>query len=66
MDELVLDAFGKINLALDVLYKRDDGYHEINTIMQQIGLKDTVILKIGLRVFVFSVMTIEFLLMKGI
>lgn len=54
MDELVLDAFGKINLALDVLYKRDDGYHEINTIMQQIGLKDTVILKNrseGIRIF---------------
>jgi len=45
MNEIVLDAFGKINLALDVLYKRDDGYHEINTIMQQIDLKDTIILR---------------------
>lgn len=42
MDEIVLNAYGKINLALDVLYKRDDGYHEINTIMQQIQLKDKV------------------------
>ncbi|NLX62633.1 MAG: 4-(cytidine 5'-diphospho)-2-C-methyl-D-erythritol kinase [Tissierellia bacterium] len=45
MDEIILDAFGKINLALDVLYKRHDGYHEINTIMQQIDLKDTIILR---------------------
>lgn len=45
MDEVTLDSYGKINLSLDVLYKRDDGYHEINTIMQQIDLKDTIILK---------------------
>jgi len=42
MEEVVIDAHGKINLALDVLYPRDDGYHEINTIMQQIDLKDTI------------------------
>lgn len=45
MEEIILDAYGKINLALDVLYKRDDGYHEIDTVMQQIELKDTLILK---------------------
>lgn len=45
MGEIALDAFGKINLALDVLYKREDGYHEINTIMQQIDLKDRIIIK---------------------
>ena len=33
-------SFAKINLALDVLYKRDDGYHELNTIMQEIDLAD--------------------------
>ena len=33
-------SYGKINLALDVLCKRDDGYHEINTIMQEIDLAD--------------------------
>lgn len=44
MDEIVLDSYAKINLALDILYKRDDGYHEINTIMQQIDLKDRVII----------------------
>ncbi len=45
MDEVVIDAYGKINLALDVLYPRNDGYHEIDTIMQQIALKDTITLK---------------------
>lgn len=45
MEELILDSHGKINLGLDVLYKRTDGYHEINTIMQEIDLKDRVILK---------------------
>lgn len=45
MEEIVLESFAKINLALDVLYKRDDGYHEINTLMQQIDLKDNIILR---------------------
>lgn len=42
MDEVVLEAFGKINLYLDVLWKREDGYHEIRSIMQSIDLKDTI------------------------
>jgi len=41
------DSYGKINLALDVLYKRDDGYHEISSIMQQISLHDTLIIEEG-------------------
>lgn len=45
MGELALESYGKINLSLDVLYKRDDGYHELNTIMQQVDLMDKIILK---------------------
>lgn len=45
MDEITLEAFGKINLSLDVLHKRPDGYHELDTIMQQIDLKDTITLR---------------------
>lgn len=45
MKEIVLESYGKINLGLDVLYKREDGYHEINTIMQQISLSDTLIMR---------------------
>ena len=37
-------AYAKINLALDVLYKRLDGYHEVSMLMQSINLYDTVTL----------------------
>lgn len=42
--EISMPAFGKINLALDVLGTRADGYHEIRTVMQTVGLHDTVTL----------------------
>lgn len=42
MDKIIIDSFGKINLILDILYKREDGYHELNTIMQEIALKDVI------------------------
>ncbi|NMB08172.1 MAG: 4-(cytidine 5'-diphospho)-2-C-methyl-D-erythritol kinase [Tissierellia bacterium] len=45
MEKIILESHGKINLSLDVLYKREDGYHELNTIMQEIELKDTIILR---------------------
>lgn len=35
-------APGKLNLALDVLAKRDDGYHEMRMLMQTVSLCDTV------------------------
>ena len=34
MDKLALKAYGKINLGLDVLRKRPDGYHNLKMIMQ--------------------------------
>lgn len=37
-------AYAKINLALDVLYKRTDGYHEVRMVMQSIDLYDIVTL----------------------
>lgn len=39
---LKLKAYGKINLALDVLRKREDGYHEVRMIMQTVGIYDQV------------------------
>lgn len=45
MEQLTIESYGKINLALDVLYKREDGYHELNTVMQQISLKDKLTFK---------------------
>lgn len=35
-------AYGKINLGLDVLRKREDGYHDVRMIMQTVGLYDQI------------------------
>ncbi len=43
---LDIQARGKINLTIDVLYKRSDCYHEVEMIMQSIGLKDIVTLEL--------------------
>lgn len=40
-------APAKINLALDVLSKRPDGYHNVSMIMQTIALYDTITIKSG-------------------
>lgn len=39
---VTLAAFGKVNLFLDVLKKRDDGFHAVNMIMQGVRLADMV------------------------
>ena len=38
MDEITLKALAKINLGLDVVRRREDGYHEVRMIMQTIHL----------------------------
>ncbi len=40
-------ARAKINLFLQVLGRRDDGYHELRTLMCCIGLHDTLTLRLG-------------------
>lgn len=40
MNNIVLRAYGKINLGLDVLRRREDGYHDVKMIMQTVGLYD--------------------------
>lgn len=42
MKELTLRACAKINLTLDVLQKRADGYHDIRSVMQTIDLCDEI------------------------
>lgn len=39
---LGLKAYGKINLGLDVLRRREDGYHEVRMIMQTVSIFDRV------------------------
>ncbi len=45
MDELCLKAYAKVNLSLCILGKRADGYHELYSVMQQIGLHDEVLMR---------------------
>ena len=40
MNHINLKAYAKINLGLDVVRKREDGYHEVRMIMQTINLYD--------------------------
>ena len=40
MKTLHIKSFAKVNLGLRVLEKRDDGYHNINTIMQTVSIFD--------------------------
>lgn len=40
MDKITLKSSAKINLTLDVIGKRDDGYHNIESIFQSIGIYD--------------------------
>mgnify|MGYP002861826301 CR=1 FL=1 len=42
MKEIVLDAYGKINIGLDVTGRRDDGYHLVRMIMQTVDISDQV------------------------
>ena len=42
MERVRLRAFAKVNYALEVQGLRDDGYHEIRTVMQSVSLADEV------------------------
>lgn len=42
MKKMVLDVCAKINLSLDVIGKREDGYHLLSMIMQSVNLKDRI------------------------
>jgi 4-diphosphocytidyl-2-C-methyl-D-erythritol kinase len=45
MREVKVSAFAKINLRLDILGKRPDGYHELRTIFQSVSLRDELVLR---------------------
>ena len=42
-----VQAYAKLNLALDILGKREDGYHELQMVMQSISLADTLTITPG-------------------
>lgn len=43
--EVKIKAYAKINLMLDIINKRTDGYHDLFMIMQSVGIYDTVTVK---------------------
>ena len=45
MESVTVSAYAKLNLALEVVGKRPDGYHEMNMLMQSVSLCDTVVLQ---------------------
>lgn len=47
MTTLYEGAFAKLNLTLDVLGKREDGYHDIKSVMQTISLRDDIEIDVG-------------------
>lgn len=47
MTTLFEGAFAKVNLTLDVLGKRNDGYHDIKSVMQAISIRDDIEIDIG-------------------
>ncbi len=67
---LTLKAFAKINLTLEVLGKRPDGYHEISSVMQTVSLSDTLTFEPGKNIDfhcdVSSLQTSDNLVMKTV
>lgn len=47
MTTLYEGAYAKLNLTLDVLGKREDGYHDLQSVMQTISIRDDVEIDIG-------------------
>ncbi len=45
MYRINIKARAKINISLDVLGKREDGYHDVKMIMQTVNLYDKINLK---------------------
>lgn len=45
MNQISLKALAKINLGLDVIRRREDGYHEVRMIMQTIHLYDQLLIR---------------------
>lgn len=44
-DIITLKAFAKINLTLDIVGKRSDGYHTLHSVMQTISIFDIITIK---------------------
>ena len=47
MTTLYEGAFAKLNLTLDVLGRREDGYHDLKSVMQTVSVRDDIEIDIG-------------------
>ena len=45
MERVIQKAYAKINIGLDVLHRREDGYHELKMIMQTVDICDDLIIE---------------------
>ncbi len=61
MDKINVKALAKVNLGLDVLRKREDGYHEVRMIMQTIHLYDQLEIKKTKETGIFIQSNLDFL-----
>lgn len=61
MKEIDLKAMAKINLSLDVVRRREDGYHEVRMIMQTVNLYDEITLKKTTTAGINVITDVEFL-----
>lgn len=55
MERTTLHAFAKLNLTLGVLYRRTDGYHALDSLMQSIDWYDTVTVEKAYDILVTAV-----------
>ncbi len=58
MKSLTIKAPAKINLGLQVLNKRNDNFHEINTIFHSIGLSDEIEMEISDNISLVTIPTL--------
>ncbi len=67
MQRIHARAYAKVNLTLDVLGKRPDGYHEMDMIMQSVSLCDELVLtKYGIQESYSHAIRKAFPMMKAI
>ena len=45
MDKILMRSYAKVNITLDTLRKREDGYHDVRMIMQSVSLYDKITIK---------------------
>ena len=46
----IIKSYAKVNIGLNIIDKMQNGYHEIETLIQQVNFYDTIEIKIGSQV----------------